>query len=161
MPQNKQKRDSQIGGNNLLRGLPGYRTREGRSGLDPVDTPAEASYIEGVLIVKVFKFQARTRNPFYLIAMFVFGVIPFPALVALVIKASINMTKTFDLYIILLLLLFYLTFGVIAAFTGALSINFVLSIFEIMKIIPSLQRKNEAQSRPPKKNKPKRRKDYK
>jgi hypothetical protein len=154
MPQNKQNRDS------YLRGSPGYRTQGGRSGLDPIDTYAEAARIEGVFLVRVFKLQARTRNPFYLIAMFVFGVLPFPALAALVVKITVNIImKPPELSSILLLLAFYLTFGVIAAFTGALSINFVLSILEVLRIIPPLRRGRVLSKKPEKKH-PKRRKDY-
>ena len=160
MPQNKQKRDAHFGGNGLVPGSPGYRTRGGRSGLDPIDSSAEAARVEGDFLVRVFKLRARTRNPFYLVAMVVFGIVPFPALAALVVKATVNMTKTHELSHIVLLLFFYLTFGVIAAFTGALSLNFVLSILEILKIIPPLRRNSNVSSMHPKKKQPKRRKDY-
>ena len=61
----------------LVRGLPGYRTRNGRTGYDPLDTRAEAARMEGLFIKNLFTLKLRTRNPFYLILMAVFGTIPF------------------------------------------------------------------------------------
>jgi len=70
MPQNKQKRDERLGGEGTIRGLPGYRTRDDRSGLDPVDTPAEAAHMEGVFYRNILYLRLRTRNKFYLALMF-------------------------------------------------------------------------------------------
>jgi hypothetical protein len=55
-------------------GFPGYRTRDDRSGLDPVESYREEAFMEGFFIRKLFTLQVRTRNPLYLVLMFVFGV---------------------------------------------------------------------------------------
>jgi hypothetical protein len=67
MPQNKQKRDAKLGGETQLQGWPGYRTRDNRSGLDPLDTQPEAAHMEGTFFHNLFTLRLRTRNPFYLI----------------------------------------------------------------------------------------------
>jgi hypothetical protein len=56
-----------------LPGFPGYRTRPGRTGLDPLDNNREAARAEGLFYRKLFTMQLRTRNPFYLTLMAVFG----------------------------------------------------------------------------------------
>jgi hypothetical protein len=48
-------------------GLPGYRTRDGRSGLDPVDSGTEAGHTLGTYIQKLFTGQLKVNNPIYLI----------------------------------------------------------------------------------------------
>jgi hypothetical protein len=45
----------------LLPGMPGYRTRGGRSGLDPIDMRTEAAHTAGTLLYKLFR--GRIRNP--------------------------------------------------------------------------------------------------
>src|SRR5512137_1946184 len=47
---------------NSLQGFPGYRTRAGRSGLDPVDNDAESGYMAGVLLRQLLTGNLRTRN---------------------------------------------------------------------------------------------------
>ena len=47
-----------------LPGWPGYRTREGRSGWDPIDTRTEAAHTAGTLVHRLF--TGRTRNPIFL-----------------------------------------------------------------------------------------------
>jgi hypothetical protein len=154
MSQNKQKKDD-IGKGNQLLGWPGYRTRPGRSGLDPLDTRNEAAHMEGTFLRNLFTLRARTRNPFYLFFMFIFGVIPFSALTALVISemSQLNQYSVISLiYPILAMLV-----------TGALTINFLLSILEIIGIIPSQKEVEPDLSTIQKRKKrlPKRRKDYK
>jgi len=75
MPQNKN--------NDRLRGFPGYRTRENRSGLDYLDSSTEAAHMEGVFYQNLFTFRLRTRKPLYLILMFLFGVLPLIGIVVL------------------------------------------------------------------------------
>ena len=135
MPQNKQKRDVQIYGD--LRGQPGYRTRPNRSGLDPVNSPAEEAFMEGTFIRNVFTLKARTHNPFYLILMFVFGVIPFPILVL-----AISNVPADEFGNIVFQVLFLLLFGFITLLTGAITVNFLLSILELTKIICPPRPKN-------------------
>ena len=149
MSQNKEKHDEFIAGNNIP-GSPGFRTRANRSGLDYIDTRTEGAYMEGLFYRKLYTLRLRTRNPFYLILMFVFGVIPL----------SISLVLTF------------LTFNegrswLILIFpslvTIPLTLNFTLSILEIVHIIPSStsQRPVHQEKDDEKKKFPKHRKDYK
>jgi hypothetical protein len=150
MPQNKQKRDEAKGGNELP-GWPGYRTRAGRSGLDPLDTRNEAAHMEGLFYRNVFTLRARTRNPFYLLLMFVLGVIPFVSIAVLLIGGMVRFSE-----LSLGTILYFVFFLLIA---GALTINFLLSILEILGVLPPLQKAGSARARLRKKL-PKRRKDY-
>jgi hypothetical protein len=65
----KKSKDKQRG-SGALPGWPGYRTREGRSGYDPIDTRTEAAHTAGTIIQKLF--TGQTRNP---ISLFVLGVL--------------------------------------------------------------------------------------
>lgn len=53
----------------LLAGWPGHRTRQGRSGYDPLDTDFENAHMEGVMLRMLFTLKFRTRNPIYLFFM--------------------------------------------------------------------------------------------
>ena len=57
-----------------LPGRPGYRTRPGRSGYDPLDTYGETGFALGTFIRNLFTGQLRTRNPAYLTVMTVVGI---------------------------------------------------------------------------------------
>jgi hypothetical protein len=46
-----------------LRGYPGYRTRDGRSGLDPIDNDAEGGHMAGVFLRHLLTGRLHTRNP--------------------------------------------------------------------------------------------------
>ena len=71
MAQNKNKRD--LGSRGLhpatVRGQAGHRTRNNRSGLDPLDTYAETGRMEGLFWRNLFTFRLRTRNPLHLVFM--------------------------------------------------------------------------------------------
>lgn len=156
MPQNKSRRNINFGSEGQYPGLPGYRTREGRSGLDPIDTNLESAYMEGTFYRNLFTLKIRTRNIFYLILMFVFGVVPFAGLIYLLGRGfyestpdTANMLLVSIVFTILLLVI-----------PGAITINFILSILEIMKIIPPLHKKQK-KVKEVKKKMPKRRKDFK
>lgn len=56
-----------------LPGWPGYRTREGRSGWDPIDTRTEAAHTAGTLIHRLF--TGRTRNPIFLFVLSGLGLV--------------------------------------------------------------------------------------
>jgi hypothetical protein len=130
MTPNKPKKDDTSGQNRLL-GWPGYRTRPGRSGWDPIETDNEAAHMEGTFIRNIFTLQARTRNPFYLFLMFVFGVIPLALLVALLIGGISSLSlSSFSLAPLLYFIAFILV-------TGAVTINFLLSVLEIFGVIAS------------------------
>ena len=60
-------------GNNPLQGWPGFRTRAGRSGLDPVDNDTESGYMAGVMLRRLLTGKLRTRNPFALLLLAVVG----------------------------------------------------------------------------------------
>ena len=68
----------------LMIGYPGYRTRQGRSGYDPLDRNAEEGHLDGVIIRKLLSNKFRTRDPFYLgimayagVLFFLYGAVPF------------------------------------------------------------------------------------
>jgi hypothetical protein len=149
MPQNKQKRAA-------IMGQPGYRTRPDRSGLDPVDSPAEEAFMEGTFIRNVITLKARTHNPFYLILMFIFGVIPFPVLVVFI--TSITVSQFGDIFS---MSVFLLMLGLFTLLTGAITVNFLLSILELTRVISPAGSKKAGGIQPLRKKKlPKRRKDY-
>ena len=56
-----------------LPGQPGYRTRAGRSGYDPIDTRTEAAHTAGPILQKLF--TGRIRNPVYLFLLGVLGLV--------------------------------------------------------------------------------------
>jgi hypothetical protein len=58
---------------NSLQGWPGYRTRAGRSGLDPVDNDAESGHMAGVMLRRLLAGKLRTRNPLTLLVWAVLG----------------------------------------------------------------------------------------
>ena len=69
----KKSKDQQDNQNTALPGWPGYRTREGRSGYDPIDTRTEAAHTAGSLIHKLF--TGRTRNPIFLFILSGLGLV--------------------------------------------------------------------------------------
>jgi len=58
-----------------LPGWPGYRTRAGRSGYDPIDSRTEAGHAVGIFIQKLFTGRLKTQNPVYLFLLFIVGFI--------------------------------------------------------------------------------------
>ena len=69
----KPKAEDQQNDSEVLPGWPGYRTRAGRSGLDPIDTRTEAAHTAGTILQKLF--AGRTRNPVYLVVLAVLGLV--------------------------------------------------------------------------------------
>lgn len=59
----------------LIKGWAGHRTRQGRSGYDPLELDFERAHIQGVIIQKLFTLKFRTRNPFYLLLMTFVGLL--------------------------------------------------------------------------------------
>ena len=57
----------------ILPGLPGYRTRAGRSGYDPIDTGAEEGHMAGTVIQKLFTGQITNR--LHLVLLGILGLI--------------------------------------------------------------------------------------
>jgi hypothetical protein len=56
-----------------LPGWPGYRTREGRSGYDPIDTRTEAAHTAGTILQKLF--TGQTRDPIHLFLLGIVGLV--------------------------------------------------------------------------------------
>jgi hypothetical protein len=147
-----------------IQGMPGYRTRITRSGLDPLDTSAESAYIEGRFLQRLFTFRVRARDFISLLLMLMLGVIPFPALAYLLISVPVeffqNNPITFSLLGVTALFIFIV--GIFTAVTGMLSINFILSLLELLKILPSSKTvRSVIKNKEKKKKHPKHRKDYK
>jgi hypothetical protein len=63
------------GASSSLRGYPGYRTREGRSGLDPIDNDAEGGHMAGVFLRRLLTGKLHTKNPYTLLVLAVLGLI--------------------------------------------------------------------------------------
>jgi hypothetical protein len=71
-----------------LQGFPGYRTRPGRSGLDPVDNDAESGHMAGILLRRLLTGKLRTRNPLTLLLLAVLGLACITPLLLAVLEAS-------------------------------------------------------------------------
>ena len=71
-----------------LQGFPGYRTRVGRSGLDPVDNDAESGHMAGVLLRRLLTGKLRTRNPFTLLLLALLGMSCILPLLLAILEAS-------------------------------------------------------------------------
>jgi hypothetical protein len=138
----------------LLPGQPGYRIRIGRSGLDPTDTRTETAYQRGLFLRYLFGFKVRTQNPLLLFLMAIFGVIPFAFIVIGLIHSILNWQPP-DWFLFSIVLFALLI-------TGAITINFLLSIQMILAPKKSFQRAAFRNPTPSnhKKRLPKRRKDY-
>lgn len=59
IPKEKDSRD----GPNSIPGWPGYRTRDGRSGYDPIDTRTETAHTASAFVRDLFAGKLRIRNP--------------------------------------------------------------------------------------------------
>lgn len=60
-------------------GRPGYRTRSGRGGLDPIDTNCEQGYMVGLWLRQLVTLKLRPRHPLYQASGLViglFGILP-------------------------------------------------------------------------------------
>jgi hypothetical protein len=154
MPQNKQRRATNLNDGTPILGMPGYRTRGNRSGLDPLDTRAEAAYMEGTFYRRLFTLKIRTRNPFYLTLMFLFGVIPFIGITFLVLSTLVsgglpnNGASIFPVLVFLVI-------------CGFLALNFLLSVAQVTGLIPAPHSLRPIQKIAKEKKLPKRRKDFK
>lgn len=56
-----------------LPGWPGYRTRDGRSGLDPVDNDIEGGHVVGVFLRRFFTMTLRTHHAYQTALLGVLG----------------------------------------------------------------------------------------
>lgn len=65
----KQPKDEKQHSSSVLPGRPGYRTRAGRSGYDPIDTRAEAGHMAGTILQTLFVGQIRNRVHIFLLGV--------------------------------------------------------------------------------------------
>jgi hypothetical protein len=156
MPQNKQRRNADFLSEQRLPGFPGYRTRDGRSGLDPLDTNQESAHMEGTFYRNLFTLRARTHNISYLVLMFIFGPIPFVFCLFATVTLLIEALKIGDTSRLTVLILI----SIYMAISGAITINLALSLLEMAKIIPPLHGKPNKHLKERKNKLPKRRKDF-
>jgi hypothetical protein len=70
-----------------LQGWPGYRTRDGRSGLDPIDSPAEEGHMLGVFVHNLLAGRLRTKNPIYLFLLAILGILLLAPLLFAILEA--------------------------------------------------------------------------
>jgi hypothetical protein len=76
----KSNREGEKENPNNIPGLPGYRTRDGRSGYDPVDSGTEGGHVLGVFLQRFFTGQLKTKKPIHRFLLAIFGlllVLPF------------------------------------------------------------------------------------
>jgi len=120
MPQKEPKPEKQPTESQLL-GFPGYRNRGDRSGLDPIDNENELGHMEGTFARALFTLKLRTRNLFYLVAMFLLGVVPTVISIVILI-ATIGESNNWIPVIIMNVI------------TLPLSINFILSLVQLFNL---------------------------
>ena len=120
-PKKKNVKDKQSSPN-ALQGWPGYRTREGRSGYDPIDTRAEAAHTAGTILQKLF--TGQVRNPFGLFLLGVLGLILVTPLILAISEMMNGNPFSWDAWILFLIV------G-IAGF--AVLINFIKNLIKIIK----------------------------
>ena len=105
----------------LLPGMPGYRTRAGRTGLDPVDMRTEAAHTAGTLLYKLFR--GRIRNPLSLFLLGVLGLVLITPLILVIVDFKDIYQFPWDAWIVLS----------ITAIAGiAVLINFVRNLLGIV-----------------------------
>ena len=112
------------GKTSALPGWPGYRTREGRSGYDPIDTRTEAAHVSGTFLQKLFTGQLKISNPLYLFLVGALGLVLVAPLVLAVVETLNGNPFSRDGWILLL----------IAGIVGlAVLINFIKNLIRIIK----------------------------
>jgi hypothetical protein len=115
------KDDRKIPG--ALPGWPGYRTRDGRSGYDPIDSRTEAAHTFGTFLQKLLTGKLRIRNPVYLFFLGVSGfVLLIPLFIAILEMVNGNLIS-WDEWIFLLIT------GMIGL---AMMINFIKSLVRMI-----------------------------
>ena len=106
----------------ILPGWPGYRTRDGRSGYDPIDTRTEAAHVSGSFLQKLFAGQLRINNPIVLYLSGVFGLaLMAPLLLAIFEALNGNLSSLSG----------WLPFLVAGAFGTALLFNFIKNLLRV------------------------------
>jgi hypothetical protein len=95
------------GASSSLRGYPGYRTREGRSGLDPIDNDAEGGHMVGVFLRRLLTGKLRTRNPFSLFVLAVIGLICLTPFLLAVLEAFRGNLLPFGAWMVIIIAAFF------------------------------------------------------
>jgi len=105
-----------------LPGKPGYRTRDGRSGYDPIDSRTEAAHVSGSFLQKLFAGQLRIKNPIVLFLSGVFGLaLITPLLLAIFEVLGGNLSSLGG----------WLPFLIAGAFGAALLFNFIKNLLRV------------------------------
>ena len=104
-----------------LPGWPGYRTREGRSGYDPIDTRTEAAHTAGMILQKLL--TGQMRNPIHLALLGILGLILITPLVLAISEIKYGNVLPWNAWIFLLII------GVIGL---AILINFIKNLIKII-----------------------------
>jgi len=84
-----------------LPGWPGYRTRDGRSGYDPIDTRTEAAHTAGTIIQRLF--TGEVRKPIYLFLLGILGMILITPLVLAIAEIRNGNTLPWSAWVFLLI----------------------------------------------------------
>ncbi|MEO7838824.1 MAG: hypothetical protein ABIU06_05695 [Anaerolineales bacterium] len=134
-------------------------------GLDPIQTSSTMASVQGVFLRRLFTFNLRTRNPFSLFVMLLFGVVVTGfMLFAIYAAISTRAVVKLDWLDFLMLGLFYLLLGIVLSVGLALIINFLLNIGIIIGFIgqkSNIGREKKRSREKTNKKMPKRRKDFK
>ena len=117
----KKSNDDKRNNSSALPGWPGYRTREGRSGYDPIDSRTEAGHMAGTMIQKLFTGQTRNRMHLFLLGLL--GLILITPLVFAVVESRNGNLFPWNAW------LFFL---VIAIAGLAILINFIKNLLRII-----------------------------
>jgi len=105
----------------LLPGQPGYRTRNGRSGYDPIDMRTEAAHTAGTFLQPLF--TGRIRNSTYLILLAGLGLVLITPL-----ALAVSDLKNADLFSIYAWVILFIT-GLVGL---ALLINVIRNLIKIV-----------------------------
>jgi hypothetical protein len=109
---------------NSLRGYPGYRTRPGRSGLDPVDNDAEGGHMAGVLLRRLLTGKLRTRHPLTLLLWAILGLACLAPLLLAILEALCGNILPFGAWVLI----------AISSLLGiALLVNFTRNLLHLRK----------------------------
>lgn len=104
-----------------LPGWPGYRTRDGRSGYDPIDTRTEAAHTAGTLIQRLF--TGEVSKPVYLVLLGVLGLLLITPLVLAILEIRNGNVLPWNAWV----------FVLITGLAGiVILINFVRNLFKII-----------------------------
>lgn len=119
-PKKPDDKDEQNKPSAVLPGWPGYRTRDGRSGYDPIDTRTEAAHTAGTIIQKLF--TGRIRNPIHLFLLGVLGLVLITPLVLAISEMMNGNLFPWNAWI------FFLITGIVGL---AILINFIKNLIKI------------------------------